>query len=95
METWTHTFGSQPSKAPSASASPPVAAVFPWLSRYSLHQRPTSPGEQRVHDKFIYGDLTTTAATSAWGCHHHQLTTVERALLGVLHLSSLGIHTHC
>lgn len=38
--------------------------------------------------KFLHGDLATTAAASTWGWHHHQVATPERALLGVLHLST-------
>lgn len=49
----------------------------------------TRPGEQRVRDEFIDEDLATTAAASTGGCHHHRLATAERALLGVLRLSSV------
>lgn len=74
------------------------------LQQFFLHHQETvfikeqtRQGEQRVCDKFIHRDLMTAAAVSTWGCHHqsHQLAIAERALLSVLHLSSLHIHMRC
>lgn len=78
-------------KTPSASASCSSFSLTTkiWSSSKSKHI-------QGVQDKSIHGHFVTTTAASAWRCRHHcQLAMAERALLGVLHLSLLGIHMHC